>query len=98
MPKLNSNKLLKTYNAGDMLEAYALAYEQMADTSAMLGAITNEFKRTKEYLNNVYDIPETCFSDLKRLIAISNTMIQESAELNQNLEQQYQAEYEESQA
>ena len=94
VPKLNSNKPLKTYDAGDMVDAYSLAYEQMADTSVMLGAIANEFKRTKEYLSNVYNIPESCFNDLKRLIAISNTMIQESAEFNQAQEQQFEKEWE----
>lgn len=81
-----------------MLEAYTLAYEQMADTSIMLNAVSNEFKNLKNYLGKVYDIPDSCFNDLKRIIAITNTMIQESAELNQNLEQQYHDEYEESQA
>ena len=93
-----TNNTSKTYNAGDMLEAYTLAYEQMADTSAMLNAVSNEFKNLKNYLGKAYNIPDSCFNDLKRIIAITNTMIQESAELNQNLEQQYHAEYEESQA
>ncbi len=95
---MSTNNTSKTYNAGDMLEAYTLAYEQMADTSIMLNAVSNEFKNLKNYLGKVYDIPDSCFNDLKRIIAITNTMIQESAELNQNLEQQYHAEYEESQA
>ena len=95
---MSTNNTSKTCNAGDMLEAYTLAYEQMADTSAMLNAVSNEFKNLKNYLGKAYNIPDSCFNDLKRIIAITNTMIQESAELNQNLEQQYHAEYEESQA
>ena len=95
---MSTNNTSKTYNAGDMLEAYTLAYEQMADTSIMLNAVSNEFKNLKNYLGKVYDIPDSCFNDLKRIIAITNTMIQEFAELNQNLEQQYHDEYEESQA
>ena len=95
---MSTNNTSKTYNAGDMLEAYTLAYEQMADTSIMLNAVSNEFKTLKDYLGKAYNIPDRYFNDLKRIIAITNTMIQESAELNQNLEQQYHAEYEESQA
>ena len=95
---MSTNNTSKTYHSGDMLEAYTLAYEQMADTSIMLNAVSNEFKNLKNYLGKVYDIPDSCFNDLKRIIAITNTMIQESAELNQNLEQQYHAEYEESKA
>ncbi|NCI78937.1 hypothetical protein [Acinetobacter kanungonis] len=100
MPNKNSSlkKQNPIYNSGDLYEAYSLAYEQMADTSTMLGAISNEFKNLKDYLSKVYDIPDSCFNDLKRIIAITNTMIQESADFNQNLEQQYQNEYEESQA
>lgn len=99
MPNTNISleKQKPTYSSGDMLEAYSLAYEQMADTSTMVGAISNEFKSLKEYLSKVYAVPDTCFNDLKRIIAITNTIIQESAELSQNLEKQYQAEYEESQ-
>lgn len=95
---MSTKNTSKTYNTGDMLEAYTLAYEQMADTSAMLNAVSNEFKNLKNYLGKAYNIPDSCFNDLKRIIAITNTMIQESAELNHNLEQQYHAEYEESQA
>ena len=94
---MSTKNTSKTYNTGDMLEAYTLAYEQMADTSAMLNAVSNEFKNLKNYLGKAYNIPDSYFNDLKRIIAITNTMIQESAELSQNLEQQYQAEYEESQ-
>ena len=95
---MSTNNTSKTYNAGDMLEAYTLAYEQMADTSILLNAVSKGFKNLTNYLGQVYDIPDSCFNDLMRIIAITNTMIQESAELNQNLEQQYHAEYEESQA
>ena len=95
---MSTKNTSKTYNTGDMLEAYTLAYEQMADTSAMLNAVSNEFKNLKNYLGKAYNIPDSCFNDLKRIIAITNTMIQESAELNHNLEQQYHAEYEESKA
>lgn len=100
MPNTNTSleKQNPTYSSGDLYEAYSLAYEQMADTSTMLGAISNEFKNLKDYLGKVYDIPDCCFNDLKRIIAITNTMIQESADLSQNLEQQYQAEHEESKA
>ena len=100
MPNTNTSleKQNPTYSSGDLYEAYSLAYEQMANTSTMLGAISNEFKNLKDYLCKVYDIPDCCFNDLKRIIAITNTMIQESADLSQNLEQQYQAECEESQA
>lgn len=91
-------KVPETYHSDDLCEAYSLAYEQMSDTSIMLNAVSNEFKNLKDYLGKVYGIPDSCFNDLKRIIAITNTMIQESAELNQNLEQRYQAEYEESKA
>ena len=94
MSKINSNNTSKTYDAGDMVEAYLLAYEQMADTSVMLGVIANELERTKEYLSNVYNVPELCFNNLKRIIAITNTIVQESAEFNQVQEQQYKTEWE----
>ncbi|WP_180024064.1 hypothetical protein [Acinetobacter sp. YH1901134] len=100
MPNTNTSleKQNPTYSSSDLYEAYSLAYEQMADTSTMLSVISKEFKSLKEYLGNTYDIPDSCFNNLKRIIAITNTMIQESADLSQNLEQQYQAECEESQA
>ena len=42
--KNDCDNTLKSYDAGDMLDAYSLAYEQMADTSIMLNAVSNEFK------------------------------------------------------
>ena len=92
--KNDCDNTLKSYDAGDMLNAYSLAYEQMADTSIMLNAVSNEFKNLKDYLGKAYDIPDSCFNDLKRIIAITNTIIQESAEFNQAQEQQYEKEWE----
>lgn len=96
--QINSKNLPKAYDAGDMVDAYELAHEQMADTGVMLNAISNEFKSLKDYLSKAYGIPDSCFSDLKRIIAITNTMLQDSAELNQGLKQKHQAECRESQA
>lgn len=89
---------IKPNISGDLYEIFSIAYQPMANTSTTPVAISNEFKNLKDYLNKVHDIPDSCFKDFKRIIFITNTIIQESIELNQNLEQQYQAEYKESHA
>ncbi len=89
-----NNKEVQTYNSGDLYEAYSLAYEQIADIGVMLKAISSEYKNLTSYLEQIYNVPDTCFGDVKRLIHLTNTMLDSSAELSQNLEQKYEAEYE----
>ncbi|MEN4981563.1 hypothetical protein [Acinetobacter modestus] len=80
---------IKTYDASDVADGYALAYEQVADIAAMLDAIQNKQERTIEYLCKVYNVPESVFKELTRLFQITNSMVQDSLEFSKEQEDSY---------
>lgn len=82
----------QVYDANDVAEGFALAYEQVADIAAMLDAIQNKQERTIEYLAKVYNVPESVFKELTRLFQITNSMIEDSLEFSKSQEDHYQAE------
>ncbi|MHA3050863.1 hypothetical protein [Acinetobacter sp. ANC 4640] len=98
LEKPNTDNTIQDSLSTDLYDAYAIAYEQMADTAVMTAAILNEFKSLKEYLTKTYDVPDTCFNNLKRIITLSNTMIHDSVGFNLELKKQYRAELEEAHA
>ena len=79
----------QVYDAGDVAEGFTLAYEQVSDLSAMLTVIRSEFKKNIEYVQRVYKIPDPIFSDLERLINITNVLINQSLEFSQEQENHY---------
>lgn len=81
--------LMKSYDENDVAEGFALAYEQVADIGAMLDAIQNKHERTMEYLNKVYNVPESVFKELTRLFQITNSMIEDSLEFSKSQEDTY---------
>ncbi|ENX01668.1 hypothetical protein F900_01428 [Acinetobacter modestus] len=81
--------LMKSYDENDVAEGFALAYEQVADIAAMLDAIQNKHERTMEYLNKVYNVPESVFKELTRLFHITNSMIEDSLEFSKSQEDTY---------
>ncbi|MHA3098399.1 hypothetical protein [Acinetobacter brisouii] len=83
----------QAYDASDVAEGYALAYEQVADVAAMLDAIHNKHDKIVEYVQSVYNVPESVFKELKRLFHITDGLIQESMEFSKTQEDQYQQEY-----
>ncbi|MCH7333828.1 hypothetical protein [Acinetobacter modestus] len=81
--------LMKSYDENDVAEGFALAYEQVADIAAMLDAIQNKHERTMEYLNKVYNVPESVFKELTRLFQITDSMIKDSLEFSKSQEDSY---------
>lgn len=79
----------QVYDANDVAEGFALAYEQVADIAAILDAIQNKQERTIEYLSKVYNVPESVFKELIRLFQITNSMIQDSLEFSKSQEDAY---------
>ena len=86
----------QVYDASDVAEGFALAYEQVADIAAMLDAIQNKQERTIEYLSKVYNVPESVFKELTRLFQITNSMIEDSLEFSKSQENHYQTEVDNS--
>lgn len=82
----------QVYDASDVADGYALAYEQVADVAAMLGAIQCKQERVIEYVGKVYNVPESVFKELIRLFHITESMIQDSLEFSKKQEDHYQAE------
>lgn len=82
----------QAYDASDVADGYALAYEQVADIAAMLDAIQHKQERTIEYVAKVYNVPESVFKELTRLFQITEGMIQDSLEFSKKQEDHYQAE------
>ena len=81
----------QVYDATDVAEGFALAYEQVADIAAMLDAIQNKQERTIEYLSKVYNVPESVFQELTRLFQITNSMIEDSLEFSKSQEDTYKS-------
>lgn len=79
----------QVYDASDVAEGFALAYEQVADIAALLDAIQSKQERTIEYLSKVYNVPESVFKELTRLFQITNSMIQDSLEFSKSQEDAY---------
>lgn len=79
----------QVYDASDVAEGFALAYEQVADIAALLDAIQSKQERTIEYLSKVYNVPESVFKELIRLFQITNSMIQDSLEFSKSQEDAY---------
>lgn len=55
----------------------------------MLDVIQNKHERTMEYLNKVYNVPESVFKELTRLFQITNSMIEDSLEFSKSQEDTY---------
>lgn len=81
----------QVYDASDVAEGFALAYEQVADIAAMLDAIQNKQERTIEYLAKVYNVPESVFKEITRLFQITNSMIEDSLEFSKSQEDTYKS-------
>ncbi|NNP75586.1 hypothetical protein A7P54_04025 [Acinetobacter sp. Ac_3412] len=79
----------QVYDASDVAEGFALAYEQVADIAAMLDAIQHKQERTIEYLAKVYNVPESVFKELTRLFQITESMIQDSMTFSKEQEDSY---------
>lgn len=82
----------QAYDASDVAEGFALAYEQVSDIAAMLDAIQHKQERTIEYVGKVYNVPESVFKELIRLFRITESMIQDSMTFSKEQEDHYQAE------
>ncbi|EKU59484.1 hypothetical protein ACINWC323_0997 [Acinetobacter sp. WC-323] len=72
----------KTFDASDVADGYALAYEQVADLAAMIGAVRHLCDKNIEYVSKVYDVPDSVFQELKRIFNIMDGLIQESLEFS----------------
>lgn len=81
----------QVYEASDVAEGFALAYEQVADIAAMLDAIQHKQERTIEYLAKVYNVPESVFKELTRLFQITESMIQDSMTFSKEQEDSYKS-------
>ncbi|ENU24153.1 hypothetical protein F993_01469 [Acinetobacter proteolyticus] len=81
----------QVYDATDVAEGFALAYEQVADIAAMLDAIQHKQERTIEYLAKVYNVPESVFKELTRLFQITESMIQDSMTFSKEQEDSYKS-------
>ncbi|VXA54465.1 conserved hypothetical protein [Acinetobacter proteolyticus] len=81
----------QVYDASDVAEGFALAYEQVADIAAMLDAIQHKQERTIEYLAKVYNVPESVFKELTRLFQITESMIQDSMTFSKEQEDSYKS-------
>ncbi|MCH7340295.1 hypothetical protein [Acinetobacter higginsii] len=81
----------QVYDASDVAEGFALAYEQVADIAAMLDAIHHKQERTIEYLTKVYNVPESVFRELTRLFQITESMIQDSMTFSKEQEDSYKS-------
>ncbi|NNP69909.1 hypothetical protein [Acinetobacter sp. Ac_5812] len=81
----------QVYDAGDVAEGFALAYEQVADIAAMLDAIQYKQERTIEYLAKVYNVPESVFKEMIRLFRITESMIQDSMTFSKEQEDSYKS-------
>ncbi|WP_445405017.1 hypothetical protein [Acinetobacter vivianii] len=81
----------QVYDASDVAEGFALAYEQVADIAVMLDAIQHKQERTIEYLAKVYNVPESVFKELTRLFQITESMIQDSMTFSKEQEDSYKS-------
>ncbi|QHH95389.1 hypothetical protein FPL18_16910 [Acinetobacter gyllenbergii] len=81
----------QVYDASDVAEGFALAYEQVADIAAMLDAIQHKQERIIEYLAKVYNVPESVFKELTRLFQITESMIQDSMTFSKEQEDSYKS-------
>ncbi len=72
----------KTFDTSDVADGYALAYEQVADLAAMIGAVRHLCEKNIEYVGKVYDVPDSVFQELKRVFNITEGLIQESLEFS----------------
>lgn len=79
----------KTFDASDVADGYALAYEQVADLAAMIGAVRYLCEKNIEYVGKVYDVPESVFQELKRIFNITEGLIQDSLEFSKAQEDSY---------
>lgn len=81
----------QVYDASDVAEGFALAYEQVADIAAMLDAIQHKQERTIEYVGKVYNVPESVFKELTRLFQITESMVQDSMTFSKEQEDSYKS-------
>ncbi|WP_047429185.1 hypothetical protein [Acinetobacter sp. neg1] len=81
--------LNQLYDASDIADGYALAYEQVADLAVMIGAVRNLCEKKIQYINKVYDVPESVFLELKRIFNIIDGLIQEFLEFSKAQEDSY---------
>ena len=79
----------QSYDACDVADGYALAYEQVADLAAMIGAVRHLCEKNIEYVGKVYDVPESVFQELKRIFNITEGLIQDSLEFSKAQEDSY---------
>lgn len=79
----------QSYDANDVADGYALAYEQVADLAAMIGAVRHLCEKNIEYVGKVYDVPESVFQELKRIFNITEGLIQDSLEFSKAQEDSY---------
>ncbi|MCH7353829.1 hypothetical protein MMP61_02025 [Acinetobacter sp. NIPH 1958] len=79
----------RSYDASDVADGYALAYEQVADLAAMIGAVRHLCDKNIEYVGKVYDVPESVFQELKRVFNITEGLIQDSLEFSKAQEDSY---------
>lgn len=80
---------IQSYEASDVADGYALAYEQVSDLAVMVGAVRHLCEKNIEYLSKVYDVPESVFQELKRIFNITEGLIQESLEFSKTQEDSY---------
>ncbi|WP_288397369.1 hypothetical protein [uncultured Acinetobacter sp.] len=90
---MKTNTPTKSYDASDVSEGYALAYEQVADLSVMIDAMRNNHEKTADYVKKVYNVPDTVFSDMKRLFAVVKGLVSDNSEFSKSQEDAYQKEY-----
>lgn len=79
------------YDAEDVAEGFALAYEQVSDLAAMLTAIKGEYENIAQYLQSVHNIPGSVSADLKRLIRIADDLTDQSLEFSREQENLYKS-------
>ncbi|MDH0562880.1 hypothetical protein [Acinetobacter courvalinii] len=73
---------IQPYEASDVADGYALAYEQVSDLAVMIGAVRHLYEKNIEYLSKVYEVPESVFQELKRILNIIDGLIQDSLEFS----------------
>lgn len=94
---MSTNNTSKTYNAGDMLEAYSLAFETTAQLQTLISQISKSTAQIKVYAQESNIHPYT-FSELESLILISQFLSENHVNTFDVEREKYQNEFDLSNA
>ena len=94
---MSTNNTSKTYNAGDMLEAYSLAFETTAQLQTLINQISKSTAQIKIYAQES-NIHSDVFSELESLISISQHLSENHNNTFDVEREKYQSEFDLSNA